>query len=111
MHSSTKDYEQGTTENPKWAAVDIFPHFSKQKVLQEQMASEQVDPEVQRNLSKTKTKSKTKLLLLLLKAFQAASRSSILHKMQAMIIINHPLHHMDIYSKRTFPKIFEEMSV
>lgn len=51
-----KDYEQGTTENPKWVAVDIFPHFSKQKVLQEQMALEQADPGVQKNLSKTKTR-------------------------------------------------------
>lgn len=45
--SIKKDYEQGTTENPKWAAVDIFLHFSKQEVLQEQMALEQADPGVQ----------------------------------------------------------------
>ena len=48
MHSlMKKDYEQGTTENPKWVVVDIFPHFSKQEVLQEQMASELADPGVQ----------------------------------------------------------------
>ena len=41
-----KKYEQGTAENPKWA-VDIFPHFSKHEVLQEQMASKQAEQGVQ----------------------------------------------------------------